>query len=492
MVRKDWREKVLARRAWRADVDAVALAEINGALNDAVRKLAGDCPAAFTPDVEHVVVLPDQTQATMGRGLKGTTDPYVLSFGASVAGYVDPDVTGAWDGIMHLEIQTSDGLWHRRQCREFFMYQGEFCVSVDRPWPSASATNMTFRLHQPEFFFKDDVTEVLDGTVWDSSGSRFMEVAERGVVEREEQDFQGRNKGRPEKMTRGRHFQLQGPATQPTVLQPDQTTWLGKEPLGTFRFCYTYVWGKRDAEFKDEFGQYDPMWESSPSPASAAVAVTTAPATILRIASLTNIDYMINFDPPATAGIFRYGHSGLRKRIYVARDATSTAGAFEDNVEARSAFVFLAEVDGATDHYDWDGSVLPNPFRRLPEVTGYFAYSLVPHQDKTYQIDFRVRRRPVELSNDYDAPKVQPDSQEALNLLALYYVAQLDKQLDAAAEYLEQYTGNPNRRIEGELPKLLRKWGNTAKVLPAGFWNRRNFQSDIPWESSRGNYFRSR
>ena len=497
MVRKAWREKVLARRAWRADVDATALAEINGALNDAVRKLAGDCPAAFVPDVEHVVVIPDYTQTTMGRTLQATTDPYLLAFSTPTSGtFQTPNTSGVWDGIMHLEVQTADGVWHRRQCREFFTIAPVgitvYVVSIDRPWANSTDTGMPFRLHQPEFFFRDDVTEVLDGTVWDSSGSRFMEVAERGVVEREEQDFQGRNKGRPEKMTRGRHYQLQGPATPPTWIQPDQSSWVGKEPLGTFRFCYTYVWGRKDSEFKDEFGQYDPMWESSPSPVSTAVVVTSAPATIIRIAGMTNIDYMINFDPPVTAGVYRYGHSGLRKRIYVSRDATNTAGAFEDNVEARGTFVLLAEVNGNDATYDWDGSVLPNPFRRLPEVTGYFAYTLVPHQDKDYTIDFRVRRRPAELTNDYDAPKVQPDSEEALNLLGMYYVAQLDKQPEAAAEYLEQYTGNPNRRIEGELPKLLRKWGNTAKVLPAGRWGVRNYQSDIPWESSRGNYFRSR
>ena len=228
MVRKDWRKKVLARRAWRADVDATALDEINGALNDAVRKLAGDCPAAFVPDEEHVVVLADQTQVTMGRGISATTDPYVMTWWSAVAGGVNPDVTGAWDGILHIEIQTPDAVWHRRQCREFWTTVSGgittiYNVSLDRPWPTSGSTNLPFRLHQPEFFFTDDVTEVLDGKVWDASQDRFMEVSAKAVSDWNENDFQGRVKGRPEKMTKGRHFQLQGPSG-PRVLptRPDK------------------------------------------------------------------------------------------------------------------------------------------------------------------------------------------------------------------------------------------------------------------------------
>lgn len=500
MVRKEWRKKVLARRAWRADVDATALDEVNGALNDAIRKLAGDCPAAFVPDVEHVVVFPDQTQVTMGRGVTATADPYVLSFGLSVAGFPNPDVTGAWDGIFHIEVQTPDGRWHRRQCREFWVgpavvpptpsYIGQWLVSIDRPW-GLGGVEMPFRLHQPEFFFKDDVTEVLDGKVWDASGDRFFEASARAVSEWNEDDYQGRVKGRPDKMTRGRHFQLVGPAIPPVISKPD-VAWVGKEPLGTFRFAYSYVWGKIDPERTDEFGVSDPVWESSLSPVSDAVVLSSAGSQI-QIGALVNIDYMINFDPPAGATVARAGHSGLRKRIYVFRDATDTTGAFVDEVEPRSVGYLLVEVDGTTVSYNWDGSVIPNPFRRAPEVTGYFAHCLVPHQDKRYEIDFRVRRKQGDLVNDYDAPRVQPQSEEALNLLALHYVAQLDKQPIDAARYMAQYLGGQFEGVKypGELPKLLALWGNTAKVLPGSVWGVPRGNVGDRWQRRDGNYFKA-
>lgn len=494
MVRKDWRKKVLARRAWRADVDATALDEINGALNDAVRKLAGDCPAAFVPDEEHIVVLADQTQVTMGRSIAATADPYVMDLGFYNAAYANPEES--WDGVMHIEIQAADGAWYRRQCREFFGvvdFKGDlqYFVALDRPWTHTSLPSMNFRIYQPEFFFTDDVTEVLDGKVWDASGERFMEVSEKAVRAWNEEDFQGRTKGRPEKMTKGRSFQLQGPAIAPVCLLPDATVWVGKEPLGTFRFCYTYVWGKKDSEFRDPFGQSDPVWESSPSPLSAAVTPLAGAPTKIRIGSLLNIDYMLNFDPPP--GMLRNGHSGLRKRIYVFRDTVDITGAFVDEVEPRGVGHFLAEVDGTTDLYDWDGSVIPNPFRRLPEVTGYFAHCLVPHQDKAYTIDFRVRRKPPELVNDYDAPRIQPQSEEALNLLALHYVAQLDKQAKDAALYMVQYLGGvfEGVRYPGELPKLLALWGNTARVLAGSRWGVPANGAGGTYQKRDGNYFKA-
>ena len=198
---------------------------------------------------------------------------------------------------------------------------------------------------------------------------------------------------------------------------------------------------------------------------------------------------MLNFDPPP--GMLRNGHSGLRKRIYVFRDTTDTTGAFVDEVEPRAVGHFLVEVDGTTVLYDWDGSVLPNPFRRLPEVTGYFAHCLVPHQDKAYVIDFRVRRKPAELINDYDAPRIQPQSEEALNLLALHYIAQFDKQFTDAARYMAQYLGGVYEgvRYPGELPKLLALWGNTARVLPGSRWGVSS--GTDTYQKRDGNYFKA-
>jgi len=476
--RKLLRTKVGRRLSWRADIDADSIAAFNEAINDAQKKLAGDCPSAFMPDEESIVLYPDYTNGTMGRTLAATTDPYVLTFGASpgAAGTSEPVVDGTWDGIYHLEITDPTGQAHRRQTREFWKATvaggpagDQIFVSLDRPWRNSTDSGMAFRLHQPEFFFRDDVMEVLDGGIWDQTGAHLVALPEHFMRFYNDQDYRGNRTARPEYLVRGRHFQLDAPLTPPLAVRAEQLgPWVGREPIGRFRFMYTYASGKKDAERQSPVGGYDPMWESSPSPASEAITLTDA-SQLIQIKGLPNIDYMQDFDPIA-GGTLRAGRSGVYKRLYVIRETTDTTGAFVDEVEPLGVPMFLGNVEGNVVQTTWDGSVIPVYTRRLPEVQGYFAHRMVPHQNQRYEVDFRVRRRPRDLGHDGDAPRVHPDAEEALVLLCCYFCAKLDKQYDEADKALEQYTGSPAKNIEGELPKFMRQHGNPVRVIPGGIW----------------------
>lgn len=467
MNRKEWRGKALSRLAWNADIDADTLLEMNDRLNDALKKVAGDCPQAVVPDVESVLLLADKTGTALERTASATTDKWVLTLGPTATGGAIV-VNGTWDGRFHIEVTDPTGGLHRRQCREFWketVIGGDgverYYVSLDRPWRNTTDTEMVFRLHQPEFFFRDDVMEVLDGAIWGETRTRLVELPEDFMRHYQEQDFRGNANSRPQYLVRGRHFQMESPVTKIKVVQSgEQNPWVGPYPIGTWRFAYTYVWGRKDDEYLAPGGSFDPLWESAPSPLSDALTISNGAAGRAELSGIPNIDFMQDFDP--SAGL-RKGRTGWRKRIYVWTDAVDIAGAFVDEVEALSVGLFLAEVEGNVATYSWDGSVIPDYKRRLPESQGYYAHKMVPHQDAIYEIDFRVRRRPGKLATEYDAPPLHPDSEEALVVLAASMLSEMDKQFEKAAYYRGLYENT-------ELPKLQRRWGSSAKMILAAPW----------------------
>ena len=447
------RERLLNFRAWDSTGSSLNK-RIREAMNTALDRLAGDVPEALIPDEEHIVLLPDYvgSDATVAARLRATTDSRVLEFTTAADAVLgaspiwSPTVDGTWDGIMHLEIKDPEGVWHRRQSREFFTTGSggstTYYVSIDRRWPNNSDTLMDFRIHQPEFFFTDDVMEVLEpARVWDSTRQQVWSIDTAGASRQDMVDFQGNSTGRPYRFWRGRHYQVPTPRRRPEAQIDARTNaWVGPEQTGKFRFCYTIVWGRKDPEWQySPGGVLDPQFESAPSPesaqltltsSSAATQTTTVGSGVIELRA-ENIDYMTDFD---IASALRETRSGYRIRFYVARDsfdAGQPAGLAADNiVETSGIFYLLAEVDPATTTptavYRWDGSVIPDLMRPLKHSTGYYAYKCYPHQDARYELDFRVLRLPRKFIDDQDTAPIQRDAVPALIELSLYYMCLLD------------------------------------------------------------------
>ena len=270
------RERILNFRSW--DSSGVALNKrIRETINVALERLAGDVPEALVPDEQHVVLLPDVvgTDATVAARLRAIADTRVLEFTTTAGAALgatpvwSPTVDGTWDGIMHLEVKDPDGTWHRRQSREWWTVGGgaatTYYVTLDRPWRNATDTLMEFRIHQPEFFLSDDVMQVLEpARIYDDSRQQVWKIDTAGAYRQDMVDFQGNSRGRPYRMWRGRRFQMPTPRAAPQAGEfADNTGWVGPEQTGKFKFCYTIVWGRRDAEWQySPGGTQDPMWES--------------------------------------------------------------------------------------------------------------------------------------------------------------------------------------------------------------------------------------
>lgn len=462
------------------DTDTKAIATYNTLIDLAYKRLCSECPSALLPDMEHCILLPEyRTVGTAtGTTISKTADPFVMEF--HVAGTWLPTMDGTWDGIYHLEITDSRNTVHRRQCREFWVTQEEgvfppvyhYYVSLDRPWDTNITGNMNFRLYSPEFFTQDDVVQVLDGGLWDSARGFMVPVAQGAVHFQGWNDVRGDVRGRPANFYRSRHFQLDAPNFTPTVtpaVDQEQLVW-GLEATGKFDYCFTYVWGKRDQMRQDPAGNYDPQWESSPSPVSAAIVVPTNRHTTVTV-GLPDVDWQVFYDK---AGTLRQTHSGLRKRIYRRRYTSTGAAPLITAIEAPEVFQFLAEVDGATTTFTDNGSVVPGYYRRLPEVHGYYAWTGTPQQDQRYELDLRVLRRPRSLLNDYDAPRVHPDAIDALIQWCVYYFDQNDNNLEGAAAAL---------RAAKEMTGQLRsRYANPSAFVEAVPWDGMNIRMrEHPW-----------
>ena len=439
------REKVADLRSRHISGNTFAREFRRSVVAPALKQLSSDCPEAFIPDEETVVIYKDYTSTTMNRKISATLDPYVLDLGQQAAPGVTPVVVnGTWDCIYYLEItDPTTGELIRRRCREFFLAGNppqRAYVSIDRPWRNPTDTNLEFRLSQPYFYTRDDVTAVVDGRVYDSTQQVLFTVPAGAMRIFCQEDYNGTVTGRPERLSRWGHEQMTAPNRAPLASIPNQdppVPWLGPEPPGTFKYRYTYVWGTKDTDLTAPGGAYDPMLESSPSPESNEVVMANANNGVL-LRGLVNIDYVQNFDP--TPGSLRNTHSGWRKRIYRARSAVVATVGMQNDIEyPEDIYFFLAEVDGAVTTFTDTGTITPDYTRRLPESHGYFKWALHPHQNDQYTVDFRVYRRPPLLLSDSDAPPVHPDYEDMLLLLCLKYSAMLDKQPAEAQEYERQF-----------------------------------------------------
>jgi len=446
----------------------------NRAINLAMKHLVGDLPLAILPDEEHVVLYPDVvgTDATVAARLRAhTADAWVLQF-TTPAGTTPidstiwvPTVDSTWDGIMHLEVKDPDGVWHRRQSREWWLGDSVYNVSLDRKWRNTTDTLMEFRIHQPKFYLRGDVIKILSpARMWSDERNLLYEVAPHEGFQSDLRDYRGETTGGPPSL-----FFRQGafrpgkdmltPFTAPTLTALG--TWVGAEQEGDFSIFYTYTWGRKDAEWQETPGgnAFTPMWESPPSP-SATFSHTANPGRIIRI-QCPNPDEMLNFD---VGGSVREGRTGYRIRVYVARTAIRTAGlGANDLVEADSVPYLLTSFDPdttiPTGAYNWDGVVLPDRLVRHYAANGYYAYSTFPQADSRYEIDMRVLRQPVDLAHDQDVIPLQDIVMPGFMKLCLHYFAQLDGMDHAAAKmYLDTYK-------KDHLPDLRHLYENPGGVV---------------------------
>ena len=449
------RSTVLSMRAWNSSGTTFDN-RCREAARLAAAEISSKIPNALFPDDAHVVLYPDvvSSDTDVAARLRATTDRWVLEFRdenglvlghPSVATTWTPTITGVWNGVMHLEIQDPDGTWHRRQSRDWWSDTDEsgnttYRVSLMRRWRNLTDQEMAFRIHQPAFWLRGDVQKLLaPAVIWDDTRQQSWPLSTGSAVRMDMPDYQGESTSRPYALYRGPGFQMPTPYMTPTTSPGGNGTWVGPWQEGTYLFRYTLCWGYQDPEWEELPGGLPaPVWESAPSPASAAHDHSLAANQGQRIdIALPNIDAELNF---AESGALRVGHTGLYGRVYVAQTAVRTGGAGSASynlVETPGIYYPLGDVDfdGGAATYTWTGAVIPDRLRQLRHTARYFGWVPHPHQDARYELDLRVLRLPAEFVDDRDTLPLHEAFHPAFLQLFLSYLCVMDGADIKASQY---------------------------------------------------------
>jgi len=95
-------------------------------------------------------------------------------------------------------------------------------------------------------------------------------------------------------------------------------------------------------------------------------------------------------------------------------------------IESPEVFMLLTEISGSATEYEYTGSIYHDYIRRLKKIHNHFGVRFYPQPDARYEVDLRVQLRPVELTNDQDAPRIPEDAIELLMQRCLVLMYEYD------------------------------------------------------------------
>jgi hypothetical protein len=481
------RTRILEQVDWNPSQSTDFKAKADRLINRAYQALCLEAPFLFFEDEAKIITQKDVGSITSNTDdvlAINPSDSYVLERYYLSSSSTKPQswAEGSGWGSRMIELTKSDGTVIRRRVREFWSEQNQNLalsdasypagtydidrVTVDVPWPNNTDSGMTYRIYTEAYELPADVVELRSARLW-SNTHYPLEVSSQAEMERHEYiDFQGNEIGRPYRIFRGRHMQIDAPTKAPRAqIKSDRTVqWEGPQPQGTFDFCYTYIWGKRSEGVSSPGGFREPRWESAPSPVSEKVTAFGVNQTVTL--TTVNIDHQLNFfrEFNSSGGTIssptRTKRSGLRKRIYIRRysQEDSSKALVVNDIETPEIFFLLAEINGHNTTYTVDGTTIPDYYRRLKEVHGYQSIRFWPMPDDEYEVDCRVLRRPQPLVHDHDAPRIHEEAVDALIQKALVLFYEMSGQYDVS--------NLADNRYRDILLTLTKRYGQISAARP--------------------------
>tara|TARA_R100001129_G_scaffold24902_1_gene16210 strand:+ start:12357 stop:13883 length:1527 start_codon:yes stop_codon:yes gene_type:complete len=481
------RTRVLEQVDWQPDQSTSFKDKVDHMINRAYNLLSLEAPFLFFEDECRVITQKDvKTRSHASDKLYRVADDSRVLKRTAVdseitAGNIDAFVSdGTWDGRL-IEVELSTGETRRRQIRHIISgstavvdgvtYRTDTIV-LDTPWDDATSTgaytpDLTYRIFTPEYNLPADVIELRSARLY---GDTHYELSVRNQHDMERYDYvdyQGQYSGRPSSVFRGRHHQIDAPTVPATTETDDQDptfpAWQGPDTHGTFEYCFTYVWGKRDKELQAPNGLYEPRWESSPSIITEKVS-TTGKAIKLTFPFIDQglDDYYFLDSGSLSTRPGRATNSALKIRIYVRRSAHQNSGKIPNHPMNDGVFYLLDEIEGsAVDglvQYTHDGSKMPEYKRRLKEVHGYQTLRFHPMPDARYEVDCRVLRKPQKLISDQDAPRVHAEAIGALIQKTIVFIHMMEGATDSASLAEQGY--------QSMLRTLTKRYGLIARARP--------------------------
>jgi hypothetical protein len=495
---KDLRDAVMRRVDWSPSATSQGAEDVDAHVNDALQQLALDAPFLFFEDVVRIFTKPDASSIDAEDVLEvpaadempsARQNPWVLRqiWASDHDDIVELPNDRSWDG-RRIDLQDHDGNWHQNRIRS--IWHGEEdpphrYLSLWYPIPHAlwlgDMDGFPYRVYDDAYWLQDDIINIRSmRTLYEGVSSEINIVSQRDAERNGAADSTADTPtGLPVACWRAGHFALPTPNTAPDVAVATNLAaeyWSGPEPAGTFQYCYTICWGKREwdssnpggtqVDLTDPQADYrarveplttttqtegterfrEPLFESAPSPISDEITVANAiedentgvfSSAGGVVIELPNIEYQLSFGGQGVQGTgtdytrANRGHSGWYLRIYRRRltedfehygelASVGTPGNQATGLtklDIHDSFHLLQEVPifpaSAARTVD-RGTIVPDYNRRLRNVGGYQGISFYPRPDDEYQVELKVLRRPARLVSDNDTPPIHGEAIEVL------------------------------------------------------------------------------
>ena len=493
---------VFEQTDWAPSQSDVAKNRVKEFISRATIQMALEAPTLFNEDETRWAVHKDRVPTLTTDLLKVSgTDAWVLETELAV-GTTDALVWETdklwWGRNILLKVPSSDPEeWHMARIREVWSEvvggENKIRLSLDQPWQNATDTGIEYRVINNEFVLPDDVIEIRNISLMESSTGYPYPLDIIGQTPAEFATFPNQAalqaEGVPRAVYRRERQYIDGPKRAPGVeVTTDNDPWAGPDATGDFEYLITYVWGRQEIwthspgprnmdDLLPLTPRYEPYWESAPSPISDQGTAPSSQAFALRL-HLPNVDHMLGFDEATTA---RYRKAGIKKRIYRRRITADSPAAVAPSLlayphqDATNRFYMLDEVDGHITEYIDDGSVIPDLRRPFREVHGYQTFRLYPVPDNRYELVMRYIRHPLPLQDLSDVPQVPRDAVEAIVLKTLVYLYEMQGNAAMAARKQAEYTAAMNVLLKryGDMrpPSRIRR-RRVARVRDRSVWRR--------------------
>lgn len=448
-------KQVLDRVISEADVGTEQSAEfatrVYEFINRALLQMCIDAPNRFFEDTVRFATRPDgvPTLATDLISISGS-DPYVFAADAPYGstGALEWQLDHAWDG-RNIDIQGSDDVWRTYKLREVWLDGSVVKFTLDRPWINATESGASYRVYDGAYYLPDDMVRMRAMALDDLGNTHPLTVIGQDEAEGMGLVEVRRNisSGQPEFVWRRGHFQLISPTDAPTATAGDNSTWVGPERAGEFRYLYTYGWGYRDEELQEAGNTTHSgtavfqasLWESSPSP---YVSVTVGQGLNKQTITFPDIAYELGF---RRVGEARHIYPGYYINVYRQRRTSGTTPGHADTPSIQSTsdqYYLIGRVfasDSAYPTFVDTGAAVPDKMRPLRRVSGYEAVQLYPYPDERYMVDVRCVRRPQRLEDPYDALPIDETAIEALVYKVTAMLLRQERMYDVATTYEQMY-----------------------------------------------------
>lgn len=445
------RAAVFAQQDWAPTQSSTAVSRLDEFINRAVGIFCAEAPFAFGQKSLIVVTQPDFVSAS-GDGIRRhLTDEYV--FERTTATVDDWSAVGLWDGRM-LEVTLDDGTTRHFRIRTvwFNAVTSRMNLTVESPAlpfsdfasDGVSTDILSYRIYSEGLYLPADVVQIQDVRMRDGTQPWYsLQPMTSDAVNRWGLGGPMANAetGVPSAFYRLPNKSMPAPLDTPTVTASGSWGASPIERTGTFAYCVTAAWGRRDRAqtamariysgiLGASVSQYEPLWESLPSPVSESIT----PGSSAVIVVARDLDIAQGFGDSTTG---RYGQSGWYWRVWRKRTANASVGSGSALVETSDKFYLLGEMPGgmtaAPTSGTFDGTMVPDYNRPLRYTESFPCIGLFPRPDQRYELEVRAILKPDLLVDDRDALDVQDGV--AINCIAdraLMLLYEMNGAFDAA------------------------------------------------------------